>query len=154
MNIWITALSATLGAIVGDRVSQHATQFRVMVVAAWAGGAAWNSAFDGGGALSSTGCFLGAAVIAAAFMFRDLDRMVLAAVSGWAIARLGCALVGDHMGAFSRWGFRHNLGFYEMLWSTTIVVVFYLFRPRFFAWGTPLRWPHAPGQVSHPEPKR
>ncbi|TNF45491.1 hypothetical protein EP232_05830 [bacterium] len=55
-------------------------------------------------------------------------------VPAWAIARVGCTIVFDHPGkptsfilgmADGAGVVRHNLGFYEMLWTVVIVVVLY-----------------------------
>ena len=88
--------------------------------------------------MSSTGGFLGAAV---SFLFmkrwikgQELqvkDAAVWSLVMGWGLARLACTMAFDHPGSLSGFflafdhpvgGPRHNLGFYEMLYTLLVLV--------------------------------
>jgi phosphatidylglycerol:prolipoprotein diacylglycerol transferase len=64
-----------------------------------------------------------------------LEAMLFGLVPAWAVARLGCTIAFDHPGRLT--GFflgmadgtgviRHNLGFYEMLWTVVLAGVLYL----------------------------
>jgi phosphatidylglycerol:prolipoprotein diacylglycerol transferase len=65
---------------------------------------------------------------------RYFEAIAFGFVPAWAIARLGCTIVFDHPGQVT--GFvlgmadtagvvRHNLGFYEMIWTVVIVASLY-----------------------------
>lgn len=62
------------------------------------------------------------------------EAMLFAFVPAWIIARLGCTIAFDHPGRITSFFLgmadgsgvvRHNLGFYEMLWTAVIAVVLY-----------------------------
>ena len=86
--------------------------------------------------MSSFGGFLGAFVGFQIFRLRlgkpvwvHADILVQALVIGWIFGRLGCTLVMDHPGALSDFvlafdrpgGARHNLGFYELLYTLGVL---------------------------------
>jgi len=63
-----------------------------------------------------------------------LESLLFGLVPAWAVARLGCTIAFDHPGRVT--GFflgmadvegvvRHNLGFYEMLWTIVLVILLY-----------------------------
>lgn len=65
---------------------------------------------------------------------RYFEAISFGFVPAWAVARLGCTIVFDHpgrttdfvLGMVDRTGVvRHNLGFYEMLWTVVIAAVLY-----------------------------
>jgi phosphatidylglycerol:prolipoprotein diacylglycerol transferase len=67
-------------------------------------------------------------------VIRYFEAIAFGFVPAWAIARLGCTIVFDHPGrptdfilgmADGTGIVRHNLGFYEMLWTVVIVSVLY-----------------------------
>jgi phosphatidylglycerol:prolipoprotein diacylglycerol transferase len=87
--------------------------------------------------ISSYGGFLGA-FAGVAFYFRRLGRswwthadiLVQGLVFGWVFGRLGCTLTSDHPGRLSDFvlafaypaGARHNLGFYEFVYTVVVLV--------------------------------
>jgi phosphatidylglycerol:prolipoprotein diacylglycerol transferase len=87
--------------------------------------------------MSSFGGFIGA-LLGLAFYYRHSRRSWLAAadllmqalVVGWVFGRLGCTLVHDHLGKPSEFllairfpdGPRHDLGFYELLYTVLVLV--------------------------------
>jgi phosphatidylglycerol:prolipoprotein diacylglycerol transferase len=85
--------------------------------------------------MSSFGGFFGA-FAGLAFYFRrrnwlvEADILMQALVIGWVFGRLGCTLVHDHIGAPSTFplairfpeGPRHDLGFYEFLYTVLVLV--------------------------------
>ena len=91
--------------------------------------------------ISSFGGFFGGALGAWLFLkWKGVDPLpymettLFGFVPAWAIARTGCTVAFDHpgrttsffLGMADRAGVvRHNLGFYEMLWTLVIVVVLY-----------------------------
>jgi phosphatidylglycerol:prolipoprotein diacylglycerol transferase len=87
--------------------------------------------------ISSYGGFFGAlAGLAAYFAMKKkawwvhADLLVQGLVLGWLFGRLGCTLTSDHMGRLSDFplafaypeGARHNLGFYELLFTAAVLV--------------------------------
>lgn len=87
--------------------------------------------------MSSFGGFFGAlAGLAIHFRRRrrrwlvEADVLIQALVIGWVFGRLGCTLVHDHVGARSAFplaiafpdGARHDLGFYELLYTVLVLV--------------------------------
>lgn len=101
-------------------------------------GAGWTAYLDPLNGMSSMGGFLGAA---ASFLLmrrwikgRELqvaDAAIWSVVLAWGIARLGCTFAFDHPGSLSNFilafdhpsgGPRHNLGFYEMLYSFLVLL--------------------------------
>jgi phosphatidylglycerol:prolipoprotein diacylglycerol transferase len=94
--------------------------------------------------ISSYGGFFGGAFGAWIYLRRkgipSLDYfavMPFGVVPAWIIARLGCTIAFDHPGrtttfflgmADSAGVVRHNLGFYEMLWTAVIAAILYSFR--------------------------
>lgn len=96
--------------------------------------------------ISSFGGLLGIALAALLFCRRRgvslealVDRYAAAFPAAWAVGRLGCTLAFDHPGTLTTSplammypgslavaaGMRHNLGFYEVLVSLAIVVIFW-----------------------------
>lgn len=87
--------------------------------------------------ISSFGGFFGA-LVGVAFYFHRLgkawwthaDILVQGLVVGWVFGRLGCTLTSDHMGHLSNFalafaypaGPRHNVGFYELLYTTLVLL--------------------------------
>jgi len=87
--------------------------------------------------ISSYGGFFGA-LVGVAIYFRRLakpwwihaDILVQGLVFGWVFGRLGCTLTSDHLGRLSQFplafvyagGARHNLGFYELLFTVAVLV--------------------------------
>jgi len=97
--------------------------------------------------LSSTGGVAGALIGMAAYgrirhvaLRPYLDALALGAAPGWAVARLGCALVHDHPGTLTHFplavafpgGARHDLGLYDAFLLGALSAVLYLLarRPR------------------------
>jgi len=94
--------------------------------------------------LSSYGGFFGAALGAFYWrwkrklpMFPVFDQIAFGLPLGWFFGRLGCFVVHDHPGAITDFplavdnfpydgviGPRHDLGFYEVLWSAAVVPLF------------------------------
>ena len=92
--------------------------------------------------LSSYGGFIGG--IGAAFLFRHRKRMAIFALGdiwcfafpfAWLFGRSGCFVVHDHPGMVSNFALavdnynlegqpRHDLGFYEVLWSAAVIALF------------------------------
>lgn len=92
--------------------------------------------------LSSYGGFIGG--IGAAFLFRAKKRMAIFALGdvwcfafpfAWLFGRTGCFVVHDHPGTVSDFPLavanynlqgqpRHDLGFYEVLWSAAVIALF------------------------------
>jgi phosphatidylglycerol:prolipoprotein diacylglycerol transferase len=105
--------------------------------------------------LSSFGGFIGGALGLYLFcrrygvwMLVYGDALMFGLAPGWAVARAGCFVSHDHPGVASSFvlavaypdGPRHNLGFYEMLWSLVIAAVLHLLprRRRFVGFYTAL----------------
>lgn len=104
--------------------------------------------------LSSYGGFIGG--IGAAFWFRQKRRMAIFVLGdiwcfafpfAWLFGRTGCFVVHDHPGTVSHFALaidnynlqgqpRHDLGFYEVIWSACVIVLFLILgqkrRPRGF----------------------
>lgn len=93
--------------------------------------------FDFTHGMSSFGGFIGAALGGAVYVWRaglSWLRLADAAIQGltvsWILGRLGCTLVHDHPGRLSDFflafdypeGARHNLGFYEFLWTLLVML--------------------------------
>ena len=66
-----------------------------------------------------------------------LEALLFGLVPGWVIARLGCTIAFDHPGRVTTFFLgmadaggvvRHNLGFYEALWTLVIALVLYALR--------------------------
>ncbi len=89
------------------------------------------------GGFSSAGGYVGC--ILAAWLYLRLqktlpvpylDRLLVAYTTGWAVARLGCAVIHDHPGVLTDFflglqfpdGVRHDLGLYEFLFVSLIQV--------------------------------
>jgi phosphatidylglycerol:prolipoprotein diacylglycerol transferase len=92
--------------------------------------------------LSSYGGFIGG--IGAALWFRQKRRMALMVLGdvwcfaipfGWFFGRMGCFVVHDHPGTVSNFALaidnynleglpRHDLGFYEVIWSAAVMALF------------------------------
>lgn len=87
--------------------------------------------------ISSFGGFFGAlAGLAGYFAWKgrswwtEADLLVQGLVVGWLFGRLGCTLTSDHLGHLTSFplafaypqGARHNLGFYELLWTAGVLV--------------------------------
>lgn len=90
----------------------------------------WNGMSSFGGLL---GAFLGLAVYyrrTRRSWLPTADVLVEALVVGWVFGRLGCTLVHDHIGRPSEFllaigfpdGPRHDLGFYELLYTVLVLV--------------------------------
>ncbi|MBT8492112.1 MAG: prolipoprotein diacylglyceryl transferase, partial [Deltaproteobacteria bacterium] len=93
--------------------------------------------------LSSTGGFIGAVIGSFAYFWRHpqykhlrvllADAIVIAMAVAWIFGRMGCFVVHDHKGEFSDFflaipfpeGQRHDLGFYEMLFTMGMASVLY-----------------------------
>lgn len=91
--------------------------------------------------ISSYGGFFGGTFGAWLFLKRRgidslpfLEAAAFGFVPGWVIARMGCTVAFDHpgrttsffLGMADRAGVvRHNLGFYEMLWTVVITIALY-----------------------------
>lgn len=106
----------------------------------------WFTLFKVTEGISSYGGFLGGTIGLTVFYawkrkrwWREADILVEAFMVGWVFGRLGCTVAGDHPGprcADAWWAFhypdgpRHNLGFYEMLFTLLLIVPvnFYLNR--------------------------
>ena len=95
--------------------------------------------------LSSTGGVLGGLAAGALFFHkrhlqfsRYGDTIALSVAPGWAVARLGCFAVHDHLGVRTSFplavafpdGPRHDLGLYDALLLAAITAVLYLLRRR------------------------
>jgi phosphatidylglycerol:prolipoprotein diacylglycerol transferase len=102
--------------------------------------------------LSSFGGFLGAALAFIYFTRREkipaqpyADAVALGLVIGWIFGRTGCFTAHDHPGLHTSFflavrypdGPRHDLGFYELLFTLVIAVVLFLYARR----------PRVPGRV-------
>lgn len=87
--------------------------------------------------ISSYGGFLGALAGVGFFFWRrreswwtHADILVQGLVVGWVFGRLGCTLTSDHLGRLTdfflafdyRSGPRHNVGFYELLYTLFVLV--------------------------------
>ncbi|HEY2773460.1 MAG TPA: prolipoprotein diacylglyceryl transferase family protein [Candidatus Binatia bacterium] len=87
--------------------------------------------------ISSYGGFLGALVGVGFYFFRlkkswwpHADILMQGLVFGWIFGRLGCTLASDHPGTLTSFplafayptGARHNLGFYELLFTVLVLV--------------------------------
>jgi phosphatidylglycerol:prolipoprotein diacylglycerol transferase len=96
-----------------------------------------------GTALSSYGGFVGGAFGAIAYLRRGqlhvwdyLDALVLGLCAGWFFGRLGCTIVHDHPGVRSDFflavrfpsGSRHDLGFYEWLFTIFLIITLLIVR--------------------------
>lgn len=103
------------------------------------------------GGISSFGGFFGAVAASHWFARRKgrpwrlyADLLLQGLTLGWVFGRLGCAVVFDHPGVHSQFwlamqyldGPRHNLGFYEFLYTLGILLPASLLLHRF--------WPKAP----------
>lgn len=94
--------------------------------------------------ISSYGGFFGGALGAWIYLrksntasFPYLEALLYGVVPAWAIARLGCTIAFDHPGRVTSFVLgmadmkgvvRHNLGFYEMLWTVVLIIILYLLR--------------------------
>jgi phosphatidylglycerol:prolipoprotein diacylglycerol transferase len=93
--------------------------------------------------ISSYGGFFGALAGLAFYFARKkkpwwvhADLLVQGLVLGWLFGRLGCTITSDHMGRLTDFplafaypeGARHNLGFYELLFTAAVLVpaIFFL----------------------------
>lgn len=87
--------------------------------------------------ISSFGGFFGALAGVAFYFWRigkpwwmHADILIQGLVFGWVFGRLGCTLTSDHPGRLSHFllafwypaGARHNLGFYELLYTVAVLV--------------------------------
>jgi phosphatidylglycerol:prolipoprotein diacylglycerol transferase len=93
------------------------------------------------GSMSSYGGFFGGLLgafiyfkIKKALVMPYMDALLFGFVPAWIIGRLGCTITFDHpgratdffMGMVDRYGVvRHNLGFYEMLWTIILTLLLY-----------------------------
>lgn len=91
--------------------------------------------------ISSYGGFFGGALGAWLYLRREkaapypyFESILYGLVPAWAIARLGCTIAFDHPGRVTDFVLgmadmdgivRHNLGFYEMLWTIVLVIALY-----------------------------
>ena len=91
--------------------------------------------------ISSYGGFFGGALGAWLYLrnrdvenYPYLEGILYGLVPAWAVARFGCTIAFDHPGrvtdfflgmADMKGVVRHNLGFYEMLWTVVIVLILY-----------------------------
>lgn len=88
----------------------------------------WTAALPGSGGSCTLGALAGGAVAGGTWLRRrraarwiHADQLALGLVLGWGIARLGCFVSHDHLGAFTHFplavstpaGRRHDLGLYE-----------------------------------------
>jgi phosphatidylglycerol---prolipoprotein diacylglyceryl transferase len=96
--------------------------------------------------ISSYGGFFGALAGLAFYFWRQkkawwvhADLLIQGLVLGWLFGRLGCTLTSDHMGRLTDFalafayegGARHNLGFYELLFTAAVLVpAIFLLRAR------------------------
>ena len=95
--------------------------------------------------MSSFGGFIFAALGGAVYAWRAgrswlrlADVAIQGLTVGWIFGRLGCTLVHDHPGKLSNFflafdypeGARHNLGFYEFLWTLLVMLPVMLFMNR------------------------
>ena len=102
--------------------------------------------------LSSFGGFLGAAIAFVYYTRREkisalsyADSVALGLVVGWIFGRTGCFTAHDHPGRLTSFflavrypgGSRHDLGFYELLFTIVIAVVLFRYARR----------PRVPGRV-------
>lgn len=98
-----------------------------------------------GRGMSSFGGFFGGALGAIVYLQRRrlpvlayIDALVLGLVVGWFFGRLGCTIVHDHPGLPSDFilaveypsGARHDLGFYEWLFTIALIVLLFVIRRR------------------------
>ena len=98
-----------------------------------------------GKGMSSFGGFLGGALGAAIYLKRHRlpflpysDALSLGLVAGWFFGRLGCTIVHDHPGLPSDFilavqyptGARHDLGFYEWLFTIALNILLFAIRRR------------------------
>ena len=137
-DILIVGVTAGLAVIVADRVADRSAKalcgeratrvlwlFRALLACAWLGGRASDWVFGDGRGVRTDGALLAtAACMALVSIFaRSIDPVAVAAsfaraaVAGWAVGRIGCAIIMDHPGTLSSLGFRHNLGLYELVWA-------------------------------------
>jgi len=87
--------------------------------------------------ISSFGGFFGALAGVAFYFARrrqawwvHADMLIQGLVAGWVFGRLGCTLLNDHLGRLSSFvlafdypdGARHNVGFYEFLYTVAVLV--------------------------------
>ena len=94
--------------------------------------------------ISSYGGFFGGALGAWICLRREkvtpypyLEALLFGLIPAWAIARLGCTIAFDHPGRITSFVLgmadksgvvRHNLGFYEMLWTVVLVIMLYMLK--------------------------
>lgn len=94
--------------------------------------------------ISSYGGFFGGALGAWICLRREkvtpspyLEALLFGLIPAWAIARLGCTIAFDHPGRITSFMLgmadksgvvRHNLGFYEMLWTVVLVIMLYMLK--------------------------
>jgi phosphatidylglycerol:prolipoprotein diacylglycerol transferase len=106
----------------------------------------WTTLFKVTEGISSYGGFLGALLGMSGYYlykrrrwWREADCLIEGFMVAWVFGRLGCTIAGDHPGPRSAdawWAYhypdgpRHNLGFYEMLFTLLVIVPvnFYLTR--------------------------
>jgi phosphatidylglycerol:prolipoprotein diacylglycerol transferase len=102
--------------------------------------------------MSSYGGFLGGALGAMAFFWWRkvprkwdyIDALTVGSVAGWFFARLGCTVAHDHPGLRSDFvlavqfpdGARHDLGFYEWLFTIVLCGIVFSIRSRSLPPGT------------------
>ncbi len=87
--------------------------------------------------ISSYGGFFGALAGVGFYFWRlgkswwtHADMLIQGLVAGWVFGRLGCTLTSDHLGRLSNFalafnypsGARHNVGFYELLYTVLVLV--------------------------------
>jgi phosphatidylglycerol:prolipoprotein diacylglycerol transferase len=93
--------------------------------------------------MSSYGGFLGGAIGGVLYLKRNelnimayVDSLVFGLVFGWFFGRLGCSLVHDHPGKLTDFflavdfpgGARHDLGFYEWLFTILLIAILLIVR--------------------------
>jgi phosphatidylglycerol:prolipoprotein diacylglycerol transferase len=100
----------------------------------------WTAALPGSGGSCTLGALVGGGLAGAAWLhrrgerprfWRHADQLALALLLGWGIARLGCFLSHDHLGALTTFplgiatpgGRRHDLGLYEAVLTLALWAV-------------------------------
>ncbi len=103
----------------------------IILLLVWKGISSYGGFF--GGALGAYLCLRGKKVPVLGY----IESLLFGLVPAWVVARMGCTVVFDHpgrktgfiLGMADRAGVvRHNLGFYEMIWTLFICLFLYGFR--------------------------